>query len=384
MPNRVQATQPPERALEWRSTARPGQRPLAWGLLGERAGDNRQVEQLVEDLGYPFELKRLSFRQLQHLPNFAVGASFVTVSRRGSAAFGPPWPDVVVSSGRRAVPVARWIRGQSGGRTRLVQIGRPRAALSAFDLVVTTPQYGLPADEQVLANTLPFQRPTSPDERTLDAWRAEFAALPRPWIGLLVGGETWPLRFPPRAAAELGRNASAAAAARGGSLLVATSPRTGANETGALFRALRGPAFRNDWDTDRPGCYASILELADAFIVTADSISMLAEASRSGKPVEIYPLDRRGGPWVWLADRWSVGTSADGRRSAMLSTLARKGFLTPPRDVRRVAAELIARGAAVPFSAETAPEPGNSELFRSEMSDTVTRIRQLVENGSGA
>ena len=166
-------------------------------------------------------------------------------------------------------------------------------------------------------------------------------------------------------------------------MLVATSPRTGANETSALFRALRGPNFRNDWQTDRPGCYASILALADAFIVTADSISMLAESCRSEKPVEIYPLERRGGPWVWLADRWCAGDPETGRVSAMLLALARAGILTPPRDVRRVVDELIARGVAVPFAAEKTPEPGNTDLFRSEMDDTVVRIRELVDTDRG-
>jgi len=377
--SRAGTTHSSGRAAEGCTAARASERPLAWGLLGARAGDNRQVEQLVEALGYPHELQRLSFGPLNHLPNFIVGASFATVRRRESASLQPPWPDVVVSAGQRAVPVACWIRKRSGGRSRLVQLGRPRAALSAFDLVVTTPQYGLPADARVLANTLPFQRPTSPDPKLLETWRDAFAALPRPWIALLVGGETWPLRFSARVATELGRRASAAAAARGGSLLVTTSPRTGAAETEALLRALDGPSFRNDWRSDRPGCYASILALADAFIVTADSISMLAEVSRSGKPVEIYPLERRGGPWVWLADRWSVGTPEPGTVSAMLAILARAGILTPPRDLRRVASALIACGAAVPFSAETAPQPGNSGLLRSEMDNTVARIRELVE-----
>lgn len=352
---------------------------LAWGLLSTGAGDNHQVEQLALALGYRTELKPLSFRQLKHLPNWLLGASLVTLRGSAVAALQPPWPDVVVSAGRKVAPVARWIRRRSGGRTILVQLGRPRAALSAFDLVVTTPQYGMPADPKVLANTLPFQRPTRAEPEILEAWREKFAALPRPWIGLLVGGETWPLRFGASMARQLAREASAAATARGGSLLVASSPRTGVAQTAALFEAIDAPSYCSDFHAHEAGCYASILALADAFIVTADSISMLAEASRSGRPLEIYPLERRGGPWVWLADRWRVGGPGDGRVAHMLARLARKGLLVPPRNVRRVADELVARGAAVPFSAERLPAAGNAGLFHGEMEATISRVRELVE-----
>ena len=125
-----------------------------WGLLGTRAGDNEQVQQLVRALGVPHELKRFVFNPLRHLPNRVLGA------RRRSAAGGPlspPWPDLVVSAGKRSVPVARWIRAQSGGRTKLVHFGRPRAPLAWFDLVITTAQYGLPESSRVLRNCLPFQ-----------------------------------------------------------------------------------------------------------------------------------------------------------------------------------------------------------------------------------
>lgn len=372
-------TAAPEPRLDWRAAPGQARRPLAWGLLGEKPGDNRQVEQLVEALGYDHEIKHLSFRSLQHLPNFLLGATQITVQSHGSAAVQPPWPDVIVAAGRRTVPVARAIRARSGGRTRLVHLGRPRASLDRFDLVVTTPQYGLPNHPKVVENTLPFQRPNAPSDEILEHWQAEFSALPRPWIGVLVGGDSWPLRLTPAAAAELGARASEAAAARGGSLLVTTSPRTGADQTAALFRALRAPAFRNDWHSDRPGCYPSILALADSFVVTADSISMLAEACRTGRPVEIAPLERRPGPWGWLADHWSARGEARGPLSAMVGALARSGVLTPPRNVRRIADELIARGDVVAFDPGRAPEPTGAGSFRGEMEDTVSRIHALVD-----
>ncbi len=372
-------TQTPEPRLDWRAKAGHVHAPLAWGLLSDKPGDNRQVEQLVEALGYDYEIKHFTFRPLQHLPNPMLGATEITVQSRGSAVLQAPWPDVVVSAGRRTAPVARAIRERSGGRSRLVHLGRPRASLDAFDLVVTTPQYGLPAHPHLVENTLPFQRPNPPDAATLEHWREEFESLPRPWIGVLVGGDSFPLRLTPEGAARLGEQVSEAALARGGSLLVTTSPRTGADQTAALFRALRAPSLRNDWHSDRPGCYPSILALADSFIVTADSVSMLAEACRTERPVEIAPLEHRSGPWGWLAERWTARGEVGGPVSALVHALARTGLLVPPRNVQRIADELIARGDVVPFDPTTPPAPAGSGSFRGEMEDTVSRIHALVD-----
>ena len=91
------------------------------------------------------------------------------------------------------MPVAKWIEEQSAGKTRLVHIGRPWAPLEWFDLIITTPQYGLPARPNVLHNTLPLHHvdfdalARSPE---VERWEREIAALPKPRIAVLVGGSS--------------------------------------------------------------------------------------------------------------------------------------------------------------------------------------------------
>ena len=74
------------------------------------------------------------------------------VDLKQSDALTGPWPDLVLLAHQSNENVARWIRRQSGGRTRLVLLGRPWAPAEAFDLVVTTPQYDLPEAANVLHN----------------------------------------------------------------------------------------------------------------------------------------------------------------------------------------------------------------------------------------
>ena len=53
------------------------------------------------------------------------------------------------------------------------------------------------------------------------------------------------------------------------------------------------PAFISDGTGDNP--YFGMLALADAFIVTCDSINLATEACSTGKPVHVVMLPRRRG-----------------------------------------------------------------------------------------
>jgi mitochondrial fission protein ELM1 len=284
--------------------------PRVWVVTGYRAGERTQVLALAEALGWPFEVKELDYR-----PAAARISLFRRTTLRGfrlgrSASLEPPWPDVVIAAGMRNEPACRWIREQSGGRTRLVHIGRPWARLEQFDLVITTPQYRLPVRPNVLHNTLTLHGVTA-ERLQADAalWQAHLADLPRPRIAVIVGGDSGPCTFGPVAARRLAAQANALADTQGGSLLVTTSARTRAVAAQALADALAVPNRFYHW---RPGDarnpYFGYLALAEAFIVTADSISMLTEACATGKPVYMFDPGaedfRLSGLWYRGLMRW--------------------------------------------------------------------------------
>ncbi|HUF56856.1 MAG TPA: ELM1/GtrOC1 family putative glycosyltransferase, partial [Thermohalobaculum sp.] len=202
--------------------------PCVWVLAGHRTGDNLQLEALAHALGWPWERRTLAWRgwTLSWTPFYGRRRpSLRPLTGEARAAIRPPWPDLVLSIGWRSVPVARWIGRESGAR--LVHLGRPRAPLAAFDLVLTTPQYQLPEAPNVVRLAAPLSR-LSPAalEAAAERWRPRLEHLPRPWIAVLVGGSAPPLRLTEAAAAELGGRADRLACARGGSLLIATGPRT--------------------------------------------------------------------------------------------------------------------------------------------------------------
>jgi mitochondrial fission protein ELM1 len=268
--------------------------PRVWVVTGYRAGERAQVLALAEALGWPFEVKELDYRPSAARISLFRGSSLAGFRMDRSSPLAPPWPGLVITAGMRNEPACRWIREQSAGRTRIVHIGRPWARLEQFDLVITTPQYRLPERANVLHNNLTLHRVTVARlQAEARRWESRLASLPRPRIAVIAGGNSGPTTFGPRAAARLARQASAMARAQGGSLLVTTSARTAPSAVEALSAGIEAPVDFYRWrrnDDDNP--YFGYLALADAIIVTADSISMLTEACATGKPVYMFDADR--------------------------------------------------------------------------------------------
>jgi uncharacterized protein len=315
-----------------------------WLLLGAKAGDNKQILALAEAIGVPFEVKQLHFTRASAIPNVLLGARPCSVTPDARRLLAPPWPTAVIASGRRGVPAARWIREQSGGTTRLIHVGRTWAPLDWFDLVITTPQYGLPKRPNVLSNLMPMiQAGAVGDHPSCDAWRERFAELPRPWTAVLVGGNSRPYVLDDAAAVLLGREANARAAASKGSLLVISAPRTGAQAFDALRRTIEAPASFHAWGSgENP--YAAVLALADRFIVTGDSASMLADAVRAGKPVDVFELPTRRN----LRGAFGAAFRRAAERHAFLRPMFERlvdlGLLTSVRDLGAYHRELRAAG----------------------------------------
>jgi hypothetical protein len=366
--------------------------PRTWVMMGHKAGDNSQIRALAEGLGWPFEVKHLVYRPTELLTNLLAPLTLLGITRGKSSPLVPPWPDLIISAGRRNEPPCRWIQAHADKRVRLVHVGRPWARIENFDLVVTTPQYRLPRRPNVLHNTAPLQRVA--DQRLRDAasiWAPRLAHLPRPYTAVMVGGNAGPYVLDPEAATLLGRAASAFAGARGGSLLISTSARTPKQAISALEAALDSPAAFFRWSRDAAeNPYLGYLALADSIIVTCESMSMLTEACATLKPVHMFDLHT--GP----ENRWRLIESLIGKvdtswwrrlRRLRLQTLVfRVAFVIGPRrmtrDVRIIHRQLQAQGRAVwlgePFPKGPPPVPLD------DVPRAVARVKALFEESLGA
>lgn len=339
---------------------------MIWVLLGRRAGDNKQMLALARATGLPFTAIQLEFNGASALPNILLGASRISLASKDKLV--APWPRAVISAGRRAVPTARWIKAMSGGTTRLIHIGRPWGPLSWFDLIVTTPQYRLPDLPHIQSNLMPLTEGIA-DALEPALW---IKALPRPLLGVIVGGNSRPLVLDEAAATKLADNALAAAV--GGSIALATSPRTPSAVVTLLQDRLAASQVPNHlviWQKGAPDGYSQILHHADRLMVTGDSAAMVADAALSGHPTEVFPLEERPDLRWRTAQRLVklLGTSQIGSR--ILGRLTGWGLLSSVRDIelyqRQMAHAGLLNGGG-----------GAAERGRAELAMSADRVRRLL------
>ena len=344
------------------------EQPRVWVLTGRKAGDNAQVTALAAALGWPYDIKSFRYKAYELITNRLLGATLAGIDRSASSRLAAPWPDLVITAGRRNEPVARWIKRHSAA-TRLVHIGRPWAPLDDFDLIVTTPQYFLPQRPNVLQNRLPLHG-INPARlaQAADHWRERLGRLPHPWIVLLIGGDSGPFVFTAQKGRDLGRLANQLAQDSGGALLVSSSARTPLATFAELQAQISAPAHIHGWQAgqaDNP--YLAYLALADQLIVTGESMSMLTEAAWTGKPLYIFdPGDP--GPWWRYAHNYRFKPLS--HRIAMRFAPRRMH-----RDVGKIQQQLVGEGRAV-WLGEHFPDGGGVKL-PDDVARAAERVRAL-------
>lgn len=266
------------------SFTKRAERARVWLLPSNRLGDNNQLYALAEALALPFAVKDLSYNWLKRLPRFR-GASLATLCVNSRQSIKEPWPKLVISAGYPSVPVARYIREASGGRTKIVHVGNARTDIADFDVHLTTPQYAVRKCANAIELPFPIGNPAKAAVPTA-AERAWLNAYPRPRTLIAVGGPArhWELDHAALASAiEAIRTRSGP-----GSIIVATSART----RESTKRLLRASAREGEAVVATFPRFAVLLAEADEIHVTADSVSMISEAILTGMPVGIIPIRR--------------------------------------------------------------------------------------------
>jgi mitochondrial fission protein ELM1 len=358
--------------------------PLIWLVLGEKQGDNGQAYTIADALGWPYELRRIRVLKPFVFGKPKVGPTLYHIDRDKSDKLEPPWPDLIITVGRRPANVALWIREQSGKHTTVVLVGKPSGMMNEFGLIVASGENQFPPLKNVLNVSLPLMRVDEAGVASAAAkWTDRFATLPRPLIGVLVGGPTNPFVFNQAVIDRLVEVAESITKS-GGTAYVTTSRRTPVAVVDQLKDRLPSQAQLFAWEkdaTDNP--YLGLVGLADGLIVTGDSISMMVEVIRLRKPLAILSLPtsllgsldqsrRSMARWLFAPG----GKSSAGRLRAGLARLAyRTGFIRHTRDFRAFHEMLVNRGLAVwvgqGFPPPTGQVPDDAALV-------VRRIKALM------
>ena len=335
--------------------------------MGDKPGDNGQLEVVGEALGrrpgWQIERRRVEVRPEWIAGKPRVEASVHHIDRQRSDPLEPPWPDVVVTIGRRPSMVALWIKEQAGKATRIVRIGKPTGPSGSFDLVIASAEVQVAPGPHILRIGLPLMRVDAEAVRkAAEAWRPVLAKRPRPLVGFLLGGPTLPYRFGPMVLASITEEVERVLQA-GGTPWVTTSRRTPPAVIEALARRLPSQVPLYRWRADDPANpYRALLGLADGLIVTGDSISMMVEVARLGRPLQVLPLSSGPIGRLDIARRRATRALFDRaerkpwRQAASLAL--RAGLSAQTRDYEAFHAMLLERGLATPLGTSFRPPTG--------------------------
>lgn len=293
-----------------------------------------QAEGLAAALDRGFEAKVARPGLLRAL--LPAGPAPAPSGRGPEAALAPPWPDLLISCGRRSARLSVAVRRASGGATFTVHIQDPRLSPRRFDLVLAPRHDGL-AGPNVFATRGALHRITRAGlEAAARRWRERLGPLR---AAVLVGGARR-RRGVDRAAVER----LAAGLARVEGAVAVTGSRRTDPEALAILRA-RLPHARF-WDgaagadpAENP--YSGMLALARHIVVTADSVSMTSEAAATGKPVHVAAL----GPVGKRVARFHALLRAEGVTRPFDGALPSWTY-EPVDDAPRAAAEVLRRMAA--------------------------------------
>jgi len=201
----------------------------------------------------------------------------------------PPWPDAIVSCGGQAALAAYLVREASGGRTFTIHVQKPPLPARNFDVLVVPRHDGLTGPNVIVTEGAVHRLTRAILAEAGVRFAARYARLPHPRVAVLIGGSNNRYRL----TAERMRvfAAQLAALAKGGAgLMITPSRRTAPEAARILADALAGLAA-DIWDGSGENPYLGLLALADAIVVTRDSVSMTSEAVFTGKPVHVADLD---------------------------------------------------------------------------------------------
>lgn len=279
-----------------------------WIVADGTMGMMMQSLAMAEALGLEAAMFRsISTPILRVMPQLARLPSWPLVVGKRPNFLKGPLPKLLITTGRRMAGFSIGLRRLSRGKTKTLHIQDPRVPAKYFDLLVVPAHDPLahaplahdPLAHNALAPNISGNVITATgalNRLTKDKIAEAAAELPEEYhrltgkkILVMLGGKN--RRYNPNKEdfARLGAQLNALSDRQNASLILAASARTPKKHLAALTAELN-PARMLLWQGGEPNPYPGLLGLADAIVITSDSVNMASEACITGKPVLIAEL----------------------------------------------------------------------------------------------
>jgi len=275
-------------------------KPDIWALVDGVSGHDSQVLGIADAFGIPYIKKKIGYNDSAGKPNFLKFDALSTIDKKRSDVISEPWPDIIISCGRKSAAIAKAIKKKArkaGKRTFAAHILWPGIVAFGFDLIAVPRHDNLlwPAGKSKRI----FRFLGSPNRITKEfllneylIWARTIGELPKPRIAVLIGGDTKKTKLTESHAKKLADDVVKLCSEFKAAVLVTTSRRTSQKVSSLLEDELKKRIGRflhfHDFNRSKANPFYAFLQLADIIIVSGDSISMASESCSTGKPVYIF------------------------------------------------------------------------------------------------
>lgn len=279
-----------------------------WCISKGMAGMNSQTAGLASAVGYrPFEESQQSDSSSRDATYEFINTRmafpwnclpFSVIPRSGSILKQPetleasPQPRLAISCGRHGVIPTLYLKKKLGEKVFTVHIQDPKCDTSGFDMVLI-PKHDPTRGPNVYL-TMGALHKVTPEKLEAACHTPEAAQLvdpKRPLVSVLLGGKNGYYSFSQADIDRLFEKLNRLVAEHDVRLAVLTSNRTPAEVCTRLARDFGDKHFI--WNGQGTNPYFEALALADYIVVTGDSVSMVTEATATGRPVFVEHLTER-------------------------------------------------------------------------------------------
>ena len=199
------------------------------------------------------------------------------------------FPQIIVTCGRRMAGISMALKArakQHGAQLTTIHLQDPRLDPAYFDILIV-PYHDPARGDNVIVTTAALNRL---DQSQIVAAAAHlpksWQAAAKPRVAVLIGGDNRRYRISEKMAADLASQLRHFVKVNNASLFLVPSRRCPDGVWQRLQSALKDTNCLVP-DKQQQNPYPGVLGIADAVIVTSDSVNMVSEAASTGKPVMI-------------------------------------------------------------------------------------------------
>lgn len=269
-----------------------------WILADDRPGNYSQALGLAGEIDFEHKIVNISYGNFAILPNLFLRSSIRGLNKETKKSLSNMsyYPKVIIAAGRRAAPVSLYLKEKSGNRTKIIQIMNPGISHKKFDCII------LPRHDRIKKSYTNVIRSigalTKINNSAIEYEVEKFSKIiktdkNKKKIALLIGGDSKNTKFDSESAKTLSDRVARIAKNMDAEIFIINSRRTPEKAMKTIIGNLDKKKssyqffdFNTTSKKDNP--YYALIGMADYFVVTGDSVSMISEVCSLEKSVYIY------------------------------------------------------------------------------------------------